>query len=198
LPKQKTKKSQFLIISLFGLFMGKVVFLVVMLCFTMGVASNKVYVDGKRVQVGEVRVINGIECVLVKGPKGSKRFWINKNPITQKQYKDVMGDNSPYYTGNDNFPVENVSRNDAATFCQKVGGRLPTEDELKSASRGGGGTKFLNGLDRTLARPLALASGSSVPSAKEDPRNVIVNNQNDLAESLASNPRGLRVVFDVN
>ena len=104
--------------------MGKFLFVAVaVLCFiSMGYSQTKVYFNGKRVYDGEIRVIkNGIECVLVKNSKEKKqRFWISKHPVTQKQYQDIMGDSSSYYTENGDTPIENVSRNDAAATVKKT------------------------------------------------------------------------------
>ena len=71
-------------------------------------------------------------------------FYIGKYEVTQKQWKDVMGNNpSSSYQHNDNMPVTNVSWNDAQIFINKLNAqtgkqyRLPTEAEWEYAAKGG-------------------------------------------------------------
>ncbi len=45
-------------------------------------------------------------------------FYIGKYEVTQKQWKEVMGNNPSYFKG-DNLPVEQVSWYDAVEFCNK-------------------------------------------------------------------------------
>jgi formylglycine-generating enzyme required for sulfatase activity len=118
--------------------------------------------QNSQAKIPSVKTINGIECVLVKAGTfmmGSptsengrdsnelqhqvtitKDFWISKYEVTQEQYKAVMGTNPSYFEGN-NLPVEKVNYHDALIFCQKVGGRLPTEAEWEFAARGGKNSK---------------------------------------------------------
>jgi formylglycine-generating enzyme required for sulfatase activity len=105
----------------------------------------------------------------------TKEFWLGVHEVTQKQFKDVMGYNPSYFStdgkgkpgleyldgspvaagkgkvaGMDtsDFPVENVSWQEANEFCQKLTAkdkkkpnawvyRLPTEAEWEYACRGG-------------------------------------------------------------
>lgn len=75
--------------------------------------------------------------------KGVSDFSIGKYPVTQKQWKEVMGNNPSYFQGCDDCPVENVSWYDVQDFIaalnQKTGlqYRLPTETEWEYAARGG-------------------------------------------------------------
>jgi formylglycine-generating enzyme required for sulfatase activity len=69
-------------------------------------------------------------------------FHIGKYPVTQAQWKAVMGNNPSYFKG-DNLPVENVSWNDCQEFIRELNRktgkqyRLPTEAEWEYAARGG-------------------------------------------------------------
>jgi formylglycine-generating enzyme required for sulfatase activity len=69
-------------------------------------------------------------------------FQIGKYPVTQKEWKAVMGSNPSNFKG-DNLPVESVSWDDCQAFIQKLNAktgkkyRLPTEAEWEFAARGG-------------------------------------------------------------
>jgi len=77
-------------------------------------------------------------------------FEIMANPVTQSQYKVVMGENPSVFKGSDN-PVENVNWYDAAEFGMKLSKltgykfRFPTEAEWEYACRAGTKTKYFFG-----------------------------------------------------
>ena len=74
-------------------------------------------------------------------------FLIGKYPVTQTQWQAVMGNNPSYFQG-DNLPVENVSWDDAQSFCKKVHEKtghtvcLPTEAQWEYSCRAGTSTPF--------------------------------------------------------
>ncbi|MBT9312545.1 SUMF1/EgtB/PvdO family nonheme iron enzyme [Leptothoe kymatousa] len=74
-------------------------------------------------------------------------FWMGKYPVTQTQYRAVIGENPSRFKGGDR-PVESVSWNDAIQFCsqasQKRGEviRLPSEAEWEYACRAGTTTPY--------------------------------------------------------
>ena len=80
----------------------------------------------------------------------TKDFYIGKTEVTQAQWKAVMESNPSEFKGDD-LPVENVSWNDAMSFCEKLNSKgkapsgwkftLPTETQWEYAARGGKKTK---------------------------------------------------------
>ncbi|MCK5542181.1 MAG: SUMF1/EgtB/PvdO family nonheme iron enzyme [Desulfobacterales bacterium] len=68
-------------------------------------------------------------------------FWMAKYEVTQGQWQNIMGNNPSKFQSGDDFPVEQVSWNDAKEFITKlnnrsnVGFRLPTEGEWEYAAR---------------------------------------------------------------
>ena len=74
-------------------------------------------------------------------------FYLGKYPVTQAQWKAVMGSNPSHFQG-DNLPVEQVSWDDAQSFCQKVRNKtsqvvgLPTEAQWEYCCRAGTSTPF--------------------------------------------------------
>ena len=80
-------------------------------------------------------------------------FHLCKYPVTQAQWKKIMGDNPAYFQGDD-LPVEKVSWDDAQAFLKKLNAqtgqeyRLPSEAAWEYAAREGGKkVRFGNGKD---------------------------------------------------
>jgi formylglycine-generating enzyme required for sulfatase activity/tetratricopeptide (TPR) repeat protein len=75
-------------------------------------------------------------------------FYMGKYPVTQGQYKAVMGDNPSDFTGNANLPAESMTWSQAKEFCEKLSQitkqafRLPSEAEWEYACRAGTSTKY--------------------------------------------------------
>ena len=87
----------------------------------------------------------GVELAMVRIP--GKDYWMGKFPVTQKQWKAVMGKNPSCFRGV-NRPVEAVSWNDCRTFLKKLNAlpaaktsglvfRLPAKEEWEYACRAG-------------------------------------------------------------
>jgi formylglycine-generating enzyme required for sulfatase activity len=77
----------------------------------------------------------------------TRGFWMGVHQVTQAQWQAVMGTNPSAFKG-DYLPVEQVSWDDAAQFCEALGKkdgqtyRLPTEAEWEYACRAGTTTPF--------------------------------------------------------
>jgi uncharacterized protein (TIGR02996 family) len=77
----------------------------------------------------------------------TKGFWLGVHPVTQAQWQAVMGANPSYFKG-DSCPVERISWDDAAAFCEALSTkdgkpyRLPTDAGWEYACRAGTTTPF--------------------------------------------------------
>ncbi|MDN5308710.1 MAG: hypothetical protein PWP14_104 [Methanolobus sp.] len=78
----------------------------------------------------------------------SKPFYLGKYPVTQMEWKEVMGSDPSCFEGDDR-PVECVSWKDVLDFIRKLNEnegigkyRLPTEDEWEYACRAGTATRY--------------------------------------------------------
>lgn len=76
--------------------------------------------------------------------EGRLGFYIDRYEVTQREYFKVMHLNPSYFKGDDR-PVEKVTWNQAASYCKKVGKRLPTDREWEIAIRAGSNSSFFWG-----------------------------------------------------
>jgi formylglycine-generating enzyme required for sulfatase activity len=93
-------------------------------------------------------------------------FWIGRNEVTQDEYRQVMGISPTGFQG-DARPVEQVSWEDAAEFCRRLGAReqktyrLPTEAEWEYTCRAGSRAAFCYGDDDTRLGEFAWYDASA-------------------------------------
>ncbi len=76
----------------------------------------------------------------------TRPFYLGKYEVTQDQYAAITGKNPNQIAapGRD-YPQNSVTWGQAAAFCAKVGGRLPTEAEWEYACRAGSSGRFCFG-----------------------------------------------------
>ncbi len=103
---------------------------------------NFVKIEGGTFQMGDEKGDLGDACRPVHQVTVAD-FYLGKTPITQKQWRDIMGSNPAHFKNCDDCPVESVSWNDVQKFISKLNAktgrkfRLPTEAEWEYAARGG-------------------------------------------------------------
>jgi len=78
----------------------------------------------------------------------SKQFYLGVYPVTQNEWKSVMGNNPSRFNG-EHLPVENVSWNDVQEFIKQLNKKegtskysLPSEAECEYAARAGTTTRY--------------------------------------------------------
>ena len=147
-----------------------------------GVTMELVYIKpGTFTMGGESTTDGRFECVEV--PKHevtlTKGFYLGKYEVTQAQYQAIMGSNPSGSSKGPDFPVDNISEQDAREFCQKLAektgkaARLPTEAEWEYAARAGKDTKWFFGDDPAALGDYAWfkdnADGKSHPVGQKKP-----------------------------
>ncbi|MGK7898662.1 MAG: SUMF1/EgtB/PvdO family nonheme iron enzyme [Xenococcus sp. (in: cyanobacteria)] len=112
--------------------------------FLMGTADEEIERLCKKYNVEYFRAEKPQHKVTVQA------FYMGIYPVTQAQYKTIMGNNPSRFQGDDR-PVEKVSWDEAVEFCRKLSQqtgteyRLPTEAEWEYACRAGTTTAYYFG-----------------------------------------------------
>ncbi|MGD1950128.1 MAG: formylglycine-generating enzyme family protein [Leptolyngbyaceae cyanobacterium] len=124
-------------------------------------------------------------------------FYMGAFTITQSQYERIVGNNPSYFTDEQgenggNFPVEQITWQDADAFCQQLSEltgrkyRLPSEAEWEYACRAGTTTPFCFGETLTTEIANFFADFSFTENFEENYRNAPV-----AADSFWPNAFGL-------
>jgi formylglycine-generating enzyme required for sulfatase activity len=133
-----------------------------------GVTLEMVYIPEGRFLMGSPETEKGRNSD--EGPQHQvtlEPFYMGKYPVTQAQYKAVMGKNPSYFKSwfkGKNRPVEQVSWHDAVEFCKRLSEmtgrtyRLPSEAQWEYAIRAGTTTPFYFG--ETITSKLANYNGN--------------------------------------
>lgn len=110
-----------------------------------GVSFTMVYVEGGTFTMGCTSE-QGSDCFDDEKPAHSvtlSGYYIAETEVTQGLWQAVMGDNPSRFKNGNDYPVEQVSWQDAMAFCSRLSeltGRtytLPTEAQWEYAARGG-------------------------------------------------------------
>lgn len=106
----------------------------------------------------------------------TKAFWLGRTELTQEQWETVMGNTPSKFAGKD-LPVENVSWDEAVTFCGRLNEMrllpagwqwgLPTEAQWEHACRAGTTGPFAGNLDE-----MAWHVRGDAPENKRRPHRV--------------------------
>ncbi len=136
----------------------------------LGINMEMVYVEGGSFMMGEIPELR----LRVEGYAPRQMtlsgYYIGAFEVTQGQWEKVMGNNPSYFKKGDNYPVENVSWDEASAFCHELSRRtgkkyvLPTEAQWEYAARGGNkneGTKCSGSNDIDLVAWYGDNSGTS-------------------------------------
>ena len=103
----------------------------------------------------------------------SKLFYLGIYPVTQREWKEVMGKNPSYFKG-DNLPVESVTWNDVQEFIKKLNEKestnkysLPSEAEWEYAARANTTTSYYFGDDESELGDYAWYAANSEDKTHE-------------------------------
>lgn len=143
--------------------------------FVLIPASPAAFTMGSRLAIEELRRRFGGSEAMYKPEKPAhavkieQPFYLQTTPVTQGQWRRVMGDQPSSFQGcGEDCPVEMVSWDDARRFINRLnqmeshaGYRLPSEAEWEYAARAGSEAEFFFGSDAAKLGEFAWYSANS-------------------------------------
>jgi formylglycine-generating enzyme required for sulfatase activity len=112
-----------------------------------------------------------------------KSFLIDQSEVTNEEYKEQFPSHH-FRKGADQHPITKVTWYQAKQYCEKVGGRLPTEPEWEKAARGERGSVYPWGDRKPKKRPHPFYSGVVKKNVGSNKTDVSTYGIHDMAGSV--------------
>ncbi len=110
-------------------------------------------------------------------------FLINQSEITHEEFQ-VQFPHHPFRKGAGQHPVTKVTWHQAKEYCEKIGGRLPTDPEWEKAARGNRGSIYPWGDRKPKKRPHPFYSGVVKKNVGSNKQDVSAYGIHDMAGSV--------------
>jgi formylglycine-generating enzyme required for sulfatase activity len=141
-------------------------------------ASTVVIPEGPFTMGNGKKPPHGPERRLFLGP-----FLIDQHEVTHEEFKEQFPDH-PFREGAARHPITKVTWHQAKQYCEKVGGRLPTEPEWEKAARGEHGFIYPWGDRKPKKRPHPFYSGVVKRNVGSNKQDVSAYGIHDMAGSV--------------
>ena len=132
--------------------------------------------------------LNDVDCYSDEKPRHYKTiaaFEITETEITQEQYEALAGSNPSFYGDCPTCPVERVNWETAKSFCEALGGHLPSEAQWEYAARAGTTTPYVCGETTDCLSTIAWYNDTS-ESARTHPVAWLQSNSFGLYDMLGN------------
>ena len=110
-------------------------------------------------------------------------FLINQSEITHEEFQAQFPDH-PFRKEAGQHPVTKVTWHQAKEYCEKIGGRLPTDPEWEKAARGNRGSIYPWGDRKPKKRPHPFYSGVVKKNVGSNKQDVSAYGIHDMAGSV--------------
>ena len=112
-----------------------------------------------------------------------RSFLIDKSEVTNEEFQEQFPD-FKFRQGAAQHPRTKVTWHQAKAYCEKVGGRLPTEPEWEKAARGEQATVYPWGDHKPKKRPHPFYSGVIKQKVASNKQDVSAYGIHDMAGSV--------------